>query len=130
MQLIGLNLDIYNNFLSPYPKSLKENEILTFEVDSTLNSIKLNAVNTSLQIDSVDIMGFPFTHLNNILTITLDRTYQCRRDSRCKIYYQHKNVADNVVYISSGFSSPTANEGARKWFPSAGINPLTKLHWI
>ena len=113
-----LNLDIYNNFLSPYPKSFKGYEILTFEVDSTLNSIKLNAVNTSLQIDSVDMAGVSFTHVNNILTITLDRTYNVSETADVKIYYQHKNVADNVVYVSSGFFFTDCEpEGARKWFP-------------
>ena len=113
-----LNIDIYNNFLSPYPKSFKGYEILTFEVDSTLNSIKLNAVNTSLQIDSVDMAGVSFTHVNNILTITLDRTYNVGEIADVKIYYQHKNVADNVVYISSGFFFTDCEpEGARKWFP-------------
>ena len=45
-----LNLDIYNCFISPYPKSFTGSEILTFEVDSALNSITLNAVSSSLTI--------------------------------------------------------------------------------
>jgi len=48
-----LYMDIRNCYYSPYPNSYTANENLTFVVDSTLNSINLNAVNTSLVIDSI-----------------------------------------------------------------------------
>ena len=53
-----LNLDIRACFLSPYPKSFTGVEIIKFRVDTALNSIQLNAVNTSLQINSVGMSGF------------------------------------------------------------------------
>src|ERR1039457_4870763 len=71
----NLNLDIYKCFLTPYPGSYTGTEILTLLSDSSISSIQLNAVNTSLQIDSVRLSGASFAHTNNILTIYLDRTY-------------------------------------------------------
>src|SRR5574337_800352 len=61
-----LNLNIYSCFISPFPKSFSGYEILTFQVDSTLNSIRMNAVNSSLTIDSVSMAGVSFTHSGNI----------------------------------------------------------------
>ena len=57
-----LDLDLYNCFISSYPKSFKGSVIVTFKIDSTLNSISLNAVNTSLVIDSVRLAGVSFSH--------------------------------------------------------------------
>jgi hypothetical protein len=114
----NLNLDIYKCFLTPYPSSYSGTEILTLLADSALNSISLNAINTSLQIDSVRLSGASFTHANNVLTISLDRTYAQRETLYVKIYYQHKNIADGAVYVQSGmFFTDCEPEGARKWFP-------------
>ena len=114
-----LDLDIYNCFISPYPKSFKGSVIITFKVDSILNSISLNAVNTSLIIDSVRLAGVSFSHSSNILTISLDRTYVIGETAQIKIYYRHNNVTDNAFYVSSGMVFTDCEpEGARKWFPS------------
>ncbi len=114
----NLDLDIYNCFISPYPKSFKGSVIVTFKVDSTLNSISLNAVNTSLVIDSVGLSGSFFTHTNNILTINLNRTYSAGEIAQVKIYYRHNNVSDNAFYVSNGMVFTDCEpEGARKWFP-------------
>jgi len=114
----NFDLDIYNCFISPYPKSFKGSVIVTFKVDSTLNSISLNAVNTSLVIDSVRLSGISFTHTNNILTINLDRTYSVGETTQVKIYYRHHNVSDNAFYASNGMVFTDCEpEGARKWFP-------------
>jgi aminopeptidase N len=113
-----LNLDIYNCFISPFPKSFSGTEVLTLLADSTINSITLNAVNTSLQIDSVRISGSTFTHTNNILTINLDRTYVPGETLFVKIYYQHKNIADGAFYVKMGMVFTDCEpEGARNWFP-------------
>ena len=48
-----MSIDLYNNFKSPYPRNYSANIIDKFRVDSTLTYIKMNAVNTSLAIDSV-----------------------------------------------------------------------------
>ncbi len=113
-----LNLDIYSCFISPYPKSFTGFEIMTFQVDSTLNSIPMNAVNSSLTIDSVSMAGVSFTHSNDILTVNLDRTYNVGETAAIKIYYRHNNVSDNALYVSNGFLFTDCEpEGARKWFP-------------
>jgi len=113
-----LYLDIYNCFITPYPKSFTAHEVITLRVDSTLSEIALNAVNTSLVIDSVRLAGVSFTHTSNILTITLDQTYNTGDTVQVKIYYRHNNVTDNAFYVSGGFVFTDAEpEGARKWFP-------------
>lgn len=116
-----LYFDIYDCFKSPYPRSFKANNKITFRVDSTLNSITLNAVNTSLVIDSVRLINGPllnYTHTNNILTITLDRTYNPNEIVNLRIYYRHNNVVDNAFYVSNGMVfTDSPPEGARTWFP-------------
>lgn len=117
-----LNLDIYNCFKSPYPKTFSGSNEIKFKVDSTLNNIKLNAVNTSLAIDSVRLIGgalLTFTHTNNILTINLDRTYIPGEIVRVKIYYRHIATSnDGAFYTYQGVVFTDCEpEGARKWFP-------------
>jgi aminopeptidase N len=114
----NLNLDIYKCFLTPYPSSYTGTEILTLLADSSINSISLNAINTSLQVDSVRLSGASFIHANNVLTITLDRTYAPGETLYVKIFYQHKNIADGAFYVQSGMVFTDCEpEGARKWFP-------------
>lgn len=70
-------VDIRNCFISPYPKNFNGNVTVRFRVDSVLNSIQLNAVNTSILVNNVSLAGISFTHTGNILTVNLDRT-RCR----------------------------------------------------
>lgn len=114
----SLNLDLYGCYAAPYPHTFTAKEIITLKVDSALNSIKLNAVNTSIQIDSVRQAGVSFTHLNDTLQIQLDRTYQPGETVSVRISYHHKNVTDNAFYVSNGYVfTDCPPEGARKWFP-------------
>lgn len=114
----ALDLDLYNCFISPYPKSFKGSVALTLRADSVISSIQLNAVNTSIQIDSVRMAATGVNHVNNIATLTLDRTYNPGEQLQVKIFYQHKNVSDNAFYVSNGFVFTDCEpEGARKWFP-------------
>jgi len=114
-----LDLDIYNCFVSPYPKTFTGVETIQLKVDTALNSISLNAMNTSLQINSVGLAGASFVHLSNILTITLDRTYAVGETLSVKINYQHKTPSSqDGWYVQSGFVFTDAEpEGARTWFP-------------
>ena len=113
-----LNVDIYNCFLSPYPKSFTGNVIVKFRVDTALSLIQLNALNRSLQINSVSMAGVSFTHTNDILTITLNRTYNPNEIAEVKIDYQRLNVVDQAFYTGSGFVfTDFPPEGARKVFP-------------
>lgn len=117
-----LKLDIYHCYFSPYPKNFSASNIITFKVDSTLNSIYLHANNTSLTIDSIRLMsGTPltFSHTSNILTINMNRTYNIGEIVEIKINYRHNNVTDASFYVSSsGYVFTDAEpEGARGWFP-------------
>jgi len=113
-----LDVDIRNCFLSPYPKSFSATNEMRFRVDTALSSITLNAVNTSLTIDSVKLAGTSFTHASNILTINLNRIYAVGETTAVKIFYRHNNVSDNAFYVSSGMVFTDCEpEGARKWFP-------------
>jgi aminopeptidase N len=114
--------NIYDCFKTPYPRTYTANSIVKFRVDSTLNSIKLNAVNTSLAIDSVRLYPsnatLAFTQVSNMLTITMDRTYNVNEVVQVKIYFRHLNIADNAFYVGNGGVFTDAEpEGARKWFP-------------
>lgn len=114
----ALDLDIYNCFISPYPKSFKASVTITLRADSVITNIQLNAVNTSIQIDSVRMAAVSVNHTGNIALLTLDRTYTPGETLQVKIYYQHKNVTDNAFYVSNGFVFTDCEpEGARKWFP-------------
>ena len=113
-----LNLQLYNCYFTPFPTNFKAFEIIQFEVDSALNTIQLNAVNSSLVIDSVRLAGSAFSHSGNILTITLDRTYNEGEIAEVKIFYRHQNVQDGAFYASGGMVFTDCEpEGARKWFP-------------
>ncbi len=113
-----LNVNLYHCFSSPYPTDFKGINTVTFKIDSTLNSIQLNAVNNSLAIDSVRLAGILFSQVNNILTIFLNRYYLPGEIVQVRIYYRHLNVQDNAVYSSNGmFFTDCEPEGARYWFP-------------
>jgi len=113
-----LNLDIRSCFISPYPHSFNGSEIITLKSDTILSSITLNANNTSLTINSVGLAGVSFTHSANILTITLNRTYNFGEIVQVSINYSHNNVSDLSFYVSNGMVFTDAEpEGARGWFP-------------
>ncbi len=113
-----LNLQLYNCYFTPFPSNYKASEIIRFEVDSALNTIQLHAVNTSLVIDSVRLAGSSFSHSGNMLTISLDRTYNPGEIAEVKIFYRHQNVHDGAFYASGGMVFTDCEpEGARKWFP-------------
>jgi len=113
-----LDLNLYQCYFSPYPKSFRASNTISFRADSTISIIRLNAVNTSLVIDSVRLAGVSFVHSNNILTITLDRTYNPGETADVKIWYHHLNVSDNAVYATGGMLFTDCEpEGARNWFP-------------
>lgn len=116
-----LNLDIYNCFKTAV-KSFTGSEIITFRVDSTLNSIQMNAVNASIVVDSVRLNGganLAYTQNSNVLSITLDRTYNVNEVVNIYLKYHHNNISDGSFNVtSSGFVFTDCEpEGARKWFP-------------
>ena len=113
-----LNLDIYHCYYSPYPHDFTANVIILFKADSAISSIKLNASNQSLIIDSVRLNAASYTHTGDILTVTLNQSLSPGQTSEIRIYYKHKNVTDNAFYVSGGFVFTDCEpEGARHWFP-------------
>jgi aminopeptidase N len=113
-----LNLDLFHCYSSPYPHSYTANEIIRFKVDTALSAIKLNAVNTSIVIDSINMSGISFTQLNDILTITLNRSYNPGEITEVMIFYHHLDVSDNAFYTGNGMVFTDCEpEGARNWFP-------------
>jgi len=113
-----LGLDIFHCYTSPYPRSFTGSCLITFRVDSTLNSIELDADNTSLQIVSVGMNGTSFSHEDNILTVSLDGTYHTGDTAHVFLRYNHLNVIDYAFNVGNGFVFTDCEpEGARKWFP-------------
>lgn len=118
VQNYELHLDLTNCYTSPYSTYYTANVIVRFLVDSALNSIKLNAVNSSLTVESVSSPGISFTQTNDILTINLNRTYNPQEIVSVDIHYHHNNTSDNAFYSMSGqVFTDCEPEGARHWFP-------------
>ena len=114
----NIDLDIYNCFVAPYPNSFAGSVTVKFIADSAINNIKLDAINTSIRVDSVGKSGVSFTHTNNVLTVQLDRTYNPGDTGEVKISYFHYDVQDEGFYAHGGTVFTDAEpEGARKWFP-------------
>lgn len=113
-----LNLDIYHCFFTPYSDDFTGKEEVTFRVDTALNAIRLNAVNTSMDVDSVGLAGTSFTHSGDTLKVLLNRTYAPGEVVTVRISYRHKDANDHGFYASSGtVFTDNPPEGARKWFP-------------
>ena len=113
-----LNLNLYDCYTGSFPASYFASNIITFRIDTALSTINLDAVNSSLVIDSVKMNGISFTHNSDILTINLNRTYYPGEIANVKIYYHHLNVADGNFYTGNGIVFTDCEpEGARKWFP-------------
>ncbi len=113
-----LDVNLYNCYSAPYPNSFSGSVIVKFKVDSTLNFIKLHASTFSLIIDSVKLAGISYTHVNNILTVQLNRTYNIGEIADIRIFYRHKDVQDYAFYSTNGtVFTDCEPEGARSWFP-------------
>ncbi len=114
----NLNIDLYSCYSSPYPKNYKADVSIKIKVDSALNNISLNAVNSSLDIDSITLISNSFTHTNDILQINFTQTYNPGEVLEFKIFYKHKDVSDNAFYCNNGFVFTDSEPiGARKWLP-------------
>lgn len=114
----NLDFDIYHCYTSPYPKSFTATNIITFKAVDALSFIKLNAVQSSLQISSVGHAATSFTHAADTLTLFLDREYLPGEIAEVRIDYTHLNVNDGAFYTGDGFVfTDSEPQGARKWFP-------------
>lgn len=129
VQSYKLDIDLYANYKTPFPRTFTAVIDISFRVDSTLSSIKLNANTVSLAIDSVGQAGTSFLHESNILTVTLDREYQPGETASVRVFYRHKQVNDAGFYVSSGYVfTDSPPEGARKWMP-CWDRPSDKATW-
>lgn len=113
-----LNFDLYNCFVSPYPKSYKGSVVLIYRMDTAAGIIKLDANSSALIIDSVKYSGITFLHQNNILNINLNRIHNPGETDSVKIFFRRNNIIDYSFNNSGGkvytFLQP---EGARMLFP-------------
>ncbi len=113
-----LTVDLYNNYTPPYDKSYSASNKVTIVADSVINAISLNAVNTSLAIDSVVPSSISFTHTGDFLNLNFNQTYSVGDTVRFTIYYKHNNVSDGAFYCNNGFVFTDSEPiGARKWMP-------------
>ena len=114
----SLNLDLYKCYSAPFPKDFTGTNTVKIKVDSVLNSIVLNAVNSSLSVDSISPFGINFTHTNDLLHINFGQTYNPNDTIDFTIYYKHKNITDSAFWCNNGFVFTDCEPiGARKWFP-------------
>jgi aminopeptidase N len=115
----SIELDLYKNYSSPFPQSFTGAVTVTLKTDSAISAIALDAVNSSLTIDSVRLAGISFTHEGNILTVQLAKTYQMNETLSVKIHYRHNNVSDGAFFVGSDgmIFTDAEPEGARRWFP-------------
>ncbi|MBW7887733.1 MAG: T9SS type A sorting domain-containing protein [Bacteroidetes bacterium] len=114
----SLELDLYKNFLSPYPHSFSGIETITFRIGSPFSQLSLHAVNSSIVVESVGGAGKSFSHADDILRVFIDTGYKFGDTATVVINYRHLNVEDYAFYASGGFVFTDCEpEGARYWFP-------------
>ncbi len=111
-------IDIYHCFTLPYTNDFTASLIVTIKADSAIQSILLNATDSSLQIDSVGLAGISFTHTNNLLSVHLDRVYLTGEIFQISIFYRHLNVNDGAFFAGDSMVFTNCEpERARNWFP-------------
>lgn len=125
----NLDMNLYNCYVAPYPRSFNASLIVSLKVDTALSIISLNAINNSLEIDSVGMSGISFTHFNDTVKIVLDRMYQPGEILSVNIIFRHKDIVDHAFYTGYGYVfTDTPPEGSRKWFP-CWDRPSDKAKW-
>ncbi len=114
----NMNIDIYNCFTFPYSNEFTASLTITLKADSAIRYVTLNAIDSSLLIDSVGLAGISFTHSNNLLTVNLDHTYQPGDTALISVFYRHNAVKDGAFTAGEGMVFTNCEpEGARNWFP-------------
>ena len=114
-----LELDLYKCYANPFPSSFQGINTMTITADSNISSIVLDAVQTSITIDSVRLNAVSFVQTANSVSIQLNQTYTAGQTANIKIYYHHLNVTDGAFWVSSDglLYTDCEPQGARKWFP-------------
>lgn len=118
IQNYSLELNLYNNFISPYPHSFEGKETITLRTLKNIDKIILNASSKSLMIDSVIGKKITFKHQNDSLILKSDRILRKGKVISFQIFYHHRDVIDESFFVKSGMVfTMNAPEGARNWFP-------------
>lgn len=124
-----LEADFYSCFQSPYTRSFMAKLRINLRVDSALNTIRLNAVSSSIGIDSVALPVISWEHFSDTLTLYLNRTFLPGELIDLEIAYHHNNVNDKGFYAGYGtIFTDNPPEGARKWMP-CWDRPSDKAAW-
>jgi len=118
VQRYSLEVDLYKNFLSPFPHSFNAIEEITFTALNEIESIKLDASNKSILINKIYLDGKSFSHGNDTLTIRLKSKINKGKEFKIGINYSHKNVDDQTLFVKEGMLfTMNAPESAHNWFP-------------
>lgn len=114
----SLELNLYNNFSSPYTHYFDGKETITLKSLQNLDKIILNASSKSLVIDSVIGNKILFKHQNDSLIIKSEKVIKKDNKIILQIFYHHKDVIDESFFVKDGMLfTMNAPEGARNWFP-------------
>lgn len=118
IQNYSLELNLYNNFISPYPHSFEGKETITLRTLKNIDKIILNASSKSLMIDSVIGNKIIFKHQNDSLIIKSDKILRKGKEISFQIIYHHRDIIDESFFVKNGMVfTMNAPEGARNWFP-------------
>ncbi|GMU95560.1 M1 family metallopeptidase [Ignavibacterium album] len=113
-----LDVDLYNNYLPPYPHSFNGILEIEFKTLDDLNQIKLNASSFSIVINKIEGDDISFKHTSDTLFINFSKTVKKNSIERVKIYYLHNDIVDGAFFVKDGMLfTNNAPQGARKWMP-------------
>lgn len=117
-----VDFNLYRCYTPPNPKDYKATLIVTLKAVETIDTVRLNAENASLIIDSVRLAGQSFLHSGDILAIKLNRVYQPGEVLQVKVGFHHTNLNDGGFYCTNYHNAAVVftdsePQGARKWFP-------------
>jgi len=118
VQNYSIDLDLSNNFKGPLNYAFDAKTVIKVKALSDISSLSINAIEHSLQINSVSGAATSFSHFDDILNINLDRVYTFNEEFEISISYAHKNLFDTAIYAGKGIMYTDCEpEGARSWFP-------------
>ncbi|MGA3015179.1 MAG: M1 family metallopeptidase, partial [Bacteroidales bacterium] len=113
-----INIDLYNCYSYPYSNEFSASLVITLKADSALSSLLLDAIDSSLSIDSVGLAGISFTHSNDLLLVNLDHLYQPGDTVMISVFYRHNKVNDGAFIAGDSMVFTNCEpERARNWFP-------------
>lgn len=113
-----LELDLYNNYLPPYPHSFDGLLDIEFKALGDIKQIKLNASSFSMMIKDVSGNNLSFEHRSDTLFINFNEPIKRNSVEKFTIKYFHNDIVDGAFFVKDGMLfTNNAPQGARKWFP-------------